>query len=86
MIDNQRSMINIDKLCEYIKGYIDEEVDGLFLPQDEEYVNTSLLVKKIAEDNGKRMYLSKALGIIVKLTCKRVNLVQKIFGNLVYKK
>ena len=67
MIDNQRSMLYIDKLNEYVKGYIDDELEGLFLPQDEQYVNTSLLVKKIATDNGKKMYLSKSLGFIVKL-------------------
>jgi nucleoside-diphosphate-sugar epimerase len=86
MIDNKRSMINIDKLCEYVKVYIDEERYGLFLPQDDLYVNTSLLVKKIAEDNGRRIYLSKSLGFLVKLVGKRVNLLKKIFGNLVYEK
>ena len=86
MIDNQRSMLYIDKLSEYVKGYIDGEVEGLFLPQDDEYVNTSLLVKKIATDNGKKMHLSKIFGLIVKSTGKRFNLVQKVFGNLIYKK
>jgi len=86
MIDNQRSMLCIEKLSEYVKGYIDDEIDGLFLPQDEKYVNTSLLVKKIAKDNGKKMYLSKVLGFIVKVMGKRINLVQKVFGNLVYEK
>ena len=86
MIDNQRSMLYIEKLNEYVKGYIDEGVEGLFLPQDEQYVNTSLLVKKIAVENGKKMYLSKVLGFIVKLMGKRLNLVKKVFGNLIYEK
>ncbi|HEY8803597.1 MAG TPA: NAD-dependent epimerase/dehydratase family protein [Clostridium sp.] len=86
MIDNHRSMLHIDKLSEYVKGYIDNEREGLFLPQDDQYVNTSLLVQKIAKDNGKKIYLSKALGLIVKLIGKRVSMVNKIFGNLVYEK
>jgi len=86
MIDNQRSMLHIDKLSEYVKGYIDERAEGLFLPQDNEYVNTSLLVKKIAVDNGKKMYLSYILGSLVRVTCKRFNIVKKVFGNLVYEK
>lgn len=86
MIDNHRSMLNADKLSELVKGYIDNEIDGLFLPQDDKYVNTSLLVKKIANDNGKKLYLSKTLGFLVKLFGKKINLVQKVFGNLVYEK
>ncbi|MGH4120726.1 NAD-dependent epimerase/dehydratase family protein [Clostridium sp.] len=85
MIDNKRSMLSIYKLCKDVKGYIDQEKYGLFLPQDDYYVNTSLLVKKIAEENGRRLYLSKTLGFIVKLVGKRVNILKKIFGNLVYK-
>jgi nucleoside-diphosphate-sugar epimerase len=86
MIDNKRSMLGIDKLCEYVKGYIDEGRCGLSLPQDDLYVNTSLLVKKIAEENGRRVHLSKMLGFMVKLVGKRVNILKKIFGNLVYEK
>jgi len=86
MINNQRSMLHIDRLSKYVKGYIDDEIGGLFLPQDEQYVNTSLLVKKIAKDNDKKMYLSKVLGFIVKLVGKRISLVRKVFGNLVYEK
>jgi len=86
MIDNKRSMLNINKLCQYIKEYIDNEVDGVFFPQDEEYVNISLLVKELAKMNGKSIYLSKTAGLIIKLIGKRVSLFNKIFGNLVYDK
>jgi UDP-glucose 4-epimerase len=86
MVKNQRSMLSIDKLCEYLKEYIDKEKSGLFLPQDDLYANTSLLVKKIAEDNGRKVHLSKTLGFIVKLFGNRVSIIKKIFGNLVYEK
>lgn len=84
MINNRRSMLYIDKLCQYVKEYIDDEVEGVFLLQDDEYVNTSLLVKKIAEENGKKIYLSKSMGWMIKLFGKRVNLINKVFGNLIY--
>lgn len=85
-IKNKRSMLHVDKLCEDVKGYIDYEVSGLFLPQDNEYVNTSLLVKEIAEKNGKKLVLSNSLGFFVKTLGKRNALLNKVFGNLIYDK
>lgn len=84
MIDNRRSMVHIQKLSESLKKYIDEEAEGLFFPQDNEYYNTSLLVKKIAEEHGRRIYLSKSMGLAIKVFGKKINLVNKVFGNLVY--
>lgn len=86
LIDNHRSMLNIDKLCLYIKEYIDFRVEGTYLPQDDEYVNTSLLVKKLAEENGKKIYMSKLMGRFIKLFSKRIKLINKVFGNLIYEK
>lgn len=86
LIDNKRSMLHIDKLCQLVKEYIDEEVQGLYLPQDDEYVNTSLMIKELSEKNGKSIHLSKTAGIIIKLIGKRINLINKVFGNLVYEK
>lgn len=86
MIENKRSMLHIDKLCYCLEKYINSETDGLFFPQDDEYINTSLLVKKIAEQNGKKIYLSSSLGWLIRKICKRVNLFNKVFGNLVYEK
>lgn len=86
MIENKRSMIHIDKLCHYLKTYIDYEATGLFFPQDDEYVNTSILVQGIAEKNGKKIFLSKSLGWFIKFIGKRIKFINKVFGNLVYEK
>jgi UDP-glucose 4-epimerase len=86
MINNKRSMLHINKLCDYIKEYIDCEAEGLFFPQDDEYVNTSLLIKQFAEKRGEKVYMSSFLGRLIKLTGKRFDVFNKVFGNLVYKK
>ncbi|MCL2546595.1 MAG: NAD-dependent epimerase/dehydratase family protein [Oscillospiraceae bacterium] len=41
-IDNKRSMIYIDNLCEFVRLLIEKSNGGLFLPQNNEYVCTSL--------------------------------------------
>src|SRR5699024_12834880 len=39
--DNQRSMLHIDNLTEFIRLIIDNDDAGVFFPQNEEYVQTS---------------------------------------------
>lgn len=86
MIHNQRSMISIEKLCADLKEYIDIEAQGVILPQDDEYISTSLLVHKIAEEHGRKVILSKSLGCFIKLFGSKVGIFNKVFGNLVYEK
>lgn len=82
-IDNQRSMLHIDNLCEFIKLMIENEECGLFFPQNNEYVKTSEMVKIIAEVNGRKILLTKVFNPILKLMFK-IKIVNKVFGNLFY--
>jgi nucleoside-diphosphate-sugar epimerase len=86
LIENKRSMLHVDKLSEFIKLLIDDEEKGLFLPQDDEYVNTSILVKSLAEQSGNKILLSRLMGTIIMIVGKRISVFNKIFGNLVYEK
>ena len=82
--ENQRSMIYIGNLCEFVKECIDQERSGLFFPQNEEYTNTSKMVEMIAAIHGKKIKQTKvfnwALSIIP------LDIVKKVFGNLTYEK
>lgn len=79
---NQRSMIYIGNLCEFVKECIDEKKRGLFFPQNAEYTNTSEMVRTIAEANGKKIRLTKAFNWAIKVC--RLSIVKKVFGDLVY--
>ena len=81
---NQRSMVYIDNLCEFVKKAVDEEKHGLFFPQNAEYVNTSEMVKIIANEHGRKIHLTKVFNHILSFLQFRV--VKKVFGNLVYDK
>lgn len=85
-IENERSVISIDCLSDYIKRIIDNNSSGIFFPQDEEYMNTSLMVKKIASDYGKRITLLSGFRIVLKILSNFMPIVNKAFGNLVYSK
>ncbi|KDR94660.1 UDP-glucose 4-epimerase [Peptoclostridium litorale DSM 5388] len=84
-INNERSMLHIDNLCEFIKVMIDHEETGLFFPQNKEYVKTSELVKTIAEVHGKKIWMTRLFNLVLKLMFG-IRTVNKVFGNLVYEK
>ena len=83
-IKNQRSMLYIDNLSEFIRNLIDTRQDGLFLPQNEEYVCTSELVKEIAGLYGRKMKVVKIFNPLIIILHDRVKILNKIFGSLVY--
>jgi len=85
-IDNKRSMLHIDNLSEFVRLMIANEEDGLFFPQNKEYVNTKNLVKEIASVYDHKIIFTKLFNKILFLMSKKVNLINKVFGDLVYKK
>lgn len=81
---NERSMIYIGNLCEFCKNVIDEEKRGIFFPQNEEYVNTTEMVRSIAKyNNSPVVFLSVFTPFIKMINC---NVIKKVFGNLTYEK
>ena len=84
-VNNKRSMVHIDNLIVFIKKAIDEELNGLYFPQDGEYAKTTKLAKQIAESIGKKIYMSYSLGFIVVCLKPLSRTVKKAFGSLIYK-
>ena len=84
--DNQRSMLHIDNLSEFIRLMIENEERGLFFPQNREYVRTSEMVKLIAKMHGKNIILTKVFNPILKSLINKVGIINKVFGNLVFEK
>lgn len=85
-IENERSMLHIDNLCEFIKVMIEQVESGLFFPQNAEYVKTSEMVQIISEVHGKKIRLTKVFNGLLKLMGNKVGIINKVFGNLVYEK
>lgn len=83
-IQNRRSMIYMENLCEFIVKIIEKKEQGIFLPQNKEIVSTSLMVKLLAEVQGKRMFLMPGLQWIFRILAHMTGYVNKIFGNLEY--
>ena len=87
-VNNKRSMLYIDNLCECIRLLIDQEVEGVIFPQNEEYTNTSEMVRMIAEAKEHKIILFSGFGWAIKLLQKCPgkigNLATKAFGDSAY--
>lgn len=83
-IKNERSMLYIGNLVEFIRLLITNDDNGVFFPQNAEYCNTSELVKMIAVTKGRKLSLWKGFGWLLKLAGFFIHKINKAFGNLSY--
>lgn len=77
---------SVDNLCEFVWLLIDDCASGQFFPQNAEYVCTAEMVKLIAKAHGKKIRMAKLFNPLLRLFVRRVGLVNKVFGDLVYEK
>ena len=88
IVKNQRSMLHIDNLCQFVKLMIDNEETGVFFPQNGEYTNTSDMVQMIAEVKGHRIIMIPFVYLFVKVLEKVPGkigeLTTKAFGDSSY--
>lgn len=89
-IQNQRSMLYIGNLCKFISLMIENEENGIFFPQNAEYVKTSEMVQEIAKVYGKKIHFTKIFNPLLFLFGKtggRIGgIINKAFGSVIYEK
>lgn len=81
---NKRSMLYIDNLSNSIKYLIDNEVEGLFFPQNSEYMCTSEIVRMSAKLINKRIWFTRIFNPIIYLTRGLISIVNKMFSDSYY--
>jgi len=83
-IKNQRSMIYIDNLCEFLKLVIESKKYGVFFPQNSEYISTVDIVCSVRELSNKKVRLTKLFNPLIKIASLFINTFNKVFGSKVY--
>lgn len=83
-VKNQRSMLYIENLTEFIRLMIANEENGVFFPQNAEYSNTSEMVQEIGCIHGKKVRLVKGFTWALKILSCFTGLINKAFGSLTY--
>lgn len=80
-VKNCRSMIFIDNLCDYIEWVIREDIMGIRIPQNQNFVCTSEMVRLIARQHRKKMFFVKVPQFFIQAA--PISTVKKVFGSLI---
>ncbi len=83
-VKNERSMLYVENLCEFVRLMVENDDHGIFHPQNAEYSNTTELVKMIAKAHGKKIWTPKGFGLALKIISHMTGLVNKAFGSMSY--
>ncbi len=85
-LDNQRSMLYVENLAEFLRRLMETGMGGIFFPQNAEYVRTDEMVRLIGRTMGRKIWLWRGLNPLVKLASKAPGkiggLADKAFGSL----
>ena len=85
-VKNERSMLYIENLCEFVRLMILNDENGVYFLQNSEYTNTSEMVKMIAAAHGKKIYLVRGFGWAIRFMGLFTSIIKKAFGSLTYDK
>ena len=77
-------MIYIDNLVNFIKLLIDQEQQGVFYPQNSEYVSTYEVMRLTRIMNNKKVRSTKVFNWLIKLGAIFIPTINKVYGNKYY--
>lgn len=85
-INNKRSMIYIENLCEYISIIIKKQLEGIYHPQDKKYICTiewMILMRKL---QGKKTGKITVPNCILDFLKNHIRIINKVFGDFYYER
>jgi len=85
-IINERSVLFIDNLSEFVNLMIENVESGIFFPQNNEFICTSKIVLDISSFYGNNLRLTKFFNPIIKLISLVFPKLNKAFGSFIYDK
>jgi UDP-glucose 4-epimerase len=83
-VKNERSVLYIDNLSEFIRLMIEGGESGVFFPQNREYMNTSEAIRLLGAAKGKRIRLLRGFTLPLRIMGVFVGFVHKAFGSFTY--
>lgn len=81
---NERSMLYIETLCDFLRCLIDAGCGGLYFPQNRDYLSTCEMVREIGSCHGRTIHMIPGFGWMLRLLSKAIPTVAKVCGSLTY--
>lgn len=83
--ENKRSVIRIDNLCKFFCTLIeDENLSGLFFPQDKEYMVTYKVMENARAQSGKKVRKTKLFNPLIRIASICIRQLRKMYGTKIY--
>jgi nucleoside-diphosphate-sugar epimerase len=81
-VRNKRNFTSAENLVAFIDRIIELKASGTFIAMDRGAISTSVLVKMISENLGKRIYLFRTPSFIIKIGMKVIpSLFERLYGS-----
>ena len=84
--NNERSMLYIENMSEFLRLVMEKQGTGIFCPQNSEFVNTSEMVALIRKSYDKKGVTIPGFGWLLNIMAGKISLFGKVFGTLTYDK
>lgn len=81
---NERSLISVGHLTEFLQGLMEERAGGLYLPQDPERFCTCDQIAAMARQRGRKVHRTRLLNPAIALATRWTRKGKKAFGDWIY--
>lgn len=81
-VSNDRSMIFIDNLSEFLAQLIFSPINLTLIPQNMKYVNTSRLLYLIRTNNRKKIIFVPGFSLLISFLVNHNEIISKVYGSL----
>lgn len=81
---NQRSMLYIDNLAEFVLQAVERQLSGTFYPQNHELSDTVEIIRYFAKAQNHKVWFAKWLNPFVRLASHFMQPINKMFGTYYY--
>ena len=82
--NNKRSALFIDNLCIFITNITNQNNNGIFFPQNNEYFATRDIIIATRKQSKKLLWKIRVLNPLIVILRKRIKIINKIFGDFYY--
>jgi len=83
-IENKRSVLHVHNLAVEVKKIIDDNLNGLFLPQDDKFLVTNEVIRNVRSESYKKTNNCLLMTIGIKFLMIFSRTLKKLYGSLYY--